>query len=213
MTDYKTILFDLDGTLTDPIDGITGAVAYAINAFGDVAKTPHEYSDFIGPPLIDSFMALGYSREEGLELIQLYRVYFKDRGWQENKPYENIDKILTALKGSYQLAVATSKPTYFAEKILAHFKLDSYFDLIMGAELDGKRSAKADVIAEVIKQLELDYEETIMIGDRKHDLIGAKSHNLDAIGVLYGYGSLDELSNENPIKVIKRPDDLLKFFL
>lgn len=204
---YTTILFDLDGTLTDPKLGITRAVQYALRHYGIHIDNLDELEPFIGPPLADSFQDFyGFSEEKANEAIDVFREYFRDTGIFENEVYEGIPEILGKLKESgYSLIVATSKPTEFAVRILKHFNLDQYFNFVAGSTFDQSRSAKADVIAHVYETYGFDPKSTIMVGDRKHDLIGAAAHNLPAIGVSYGYGSMEELQAESPIAIADSP--------
>jgi len=204
---YTTILFDLDGTLTDPKLGITRAVQYALRHYGIHIDNLDELEPFIGPPLADSFQDFyGFSEEEANEAIDVFREYFRDTGIFENEVYEGIPEMLGKLKETgHTLIVATSKPTEFAERILKHFNLDQYFDFVAGSTFDQSRSSKADVIAHVYETYGFDPTSTIMVGDRKHDLIGAAAHNLPAIGVSYGYGSMEELQAETPFAIADSP--------
>lgn len=209
---FTTILFDLDGTLTDPKLGITRAVQYALHHYGITADNLDELEPFIGPPLSDSFQDFyGFSKEKADEAIEMFREYFRDKGIFENKVYEGIPEMLKALKDmGHTLIVATSKPTEFAQRILKHFDLNQFFDFVAGSTFDQSRSAKADVIAHVYEAYGFDPKSTIMVGDRKHDLIGAAAHNLPAIGVSYGYGSLEELQAESPFAIADSPAALYR---
>ncbi|KOO51677.1 HAD family hydrolase [Viridibacillus arvi] len=208
---YQYILFDLDGTLTDPKVGITKSVAYALDKMNIEVVDYPKLDLFIGPPLQESFQAYyGLNEQEANEAIGYYRERFKQHGLYENEVYPGIEILLETLKKKGKtLAVATSKPTVFAEKILQHFKLAQYFDVIVGSNLDGTRIAKAEVIHEVLLQLSSpDKSEVIMIGDRKHDLIGAKKEGIANLGVLYGYGSNDELALEEPTYIVSNIEEL-----
>jgi phosphoglycolate phosphatase len=212
---FKTILFDLDGTLTDPKIGITSAVQYALKHYGIQVDDLDLLEPFIGPPLDESFRDFyGFSQKDSVEAIEVYREYFGDRGLFENEVYPGIADMLEVLKTSGKtLILATSKPTEFAVRILNHFHLDHYFDQIVGSTFDGSRSAKADVIAHAGSLHAFDPASTVMVGDRKHDLIGARLQGLAAIGVSYGYGSMEELENENPLAIADSPEDLLKLLM
>lgn len=193
---YHTILFDLDGTLTDPGLGITNSVMYALRRFGiDVPPREQLYS-FIGPPLDESFMRyFDMSQEQALEAIEVYREYFSTKGLLENKVYDGIAELLRFLKSEgKQLLVATSKPEVFSVRILEHFDLAKYFDVISGALLHPPKGyGKADVIRDALKRACVsDLNGVIMVGDRKHDIIGAHAAGIPAIGVLYGYGDREE---------------------
>jgi len=208
---YQYILFDLDGTLTDPKVGITKSVAYALEKLNIEVVDYSKLDFFIGPPLQESFQAYYDLNEQQVnEAIGYYRERFQQHGLYENEVYPGIGPLLEALKKKGKtLAVATSKPTVFAEKILQHFNLDQYFEVIVGSNLDGTRIAKADVIHEVLLQLSSpDKGEVIMIGDRKHDLIGAKKEGIANIGVLYGYGSKEELALEEPTYIVNNIEEL-----
>lgn len=209
---YQYLLFDLDGTLTDPGEGITNSVAYALEKFGISVKERTELYPFIGPPLLDSFMGFySLSKEEAERAIEYYREYFRDRGIFENVPYEGIHSVLRQLKesGAY-LFIATSKPEPFARRIAEHFDLAPYFDYIAGASFDEKRSEKWDVIQYALETCHIrDKAHTVMIGDRKHDVIGAQKTGLDSIGVLWGYGDRKELSDAGATTIVQTPSDLL----
>lgn len=190
----KNILFDLDGTITDPFLGITKSVAYSLKSYGIEVNSLDELKVFIGPPLDVSFQEYYHmSEKQSLEAVEKYREYFSDKGLYENKVYEGMEDFLKALiDDGMNLYVCTSKPYVFAKKILEHFHLDHYFKGIYGAKLDGTRKNKGDVIAYCLKQEELDPKCCIMVGDRQHDIIGAHENQIPCIGVLYGYGSQDE---------------------
>ncbi len=193
---YKYILFDLDGTLTDSAEGIVNSVLYALQQKGIEEHDREKLNAFVGPPLADSFMKYyGLSEEEAREMISLYRAYFEPKGWAENRVYEGIPKVLEELcaQGRH-LLVATSKPEAFAKRILEHFDLTKYFELIRGASMDEKLSRKEQVIACVIEEIGAEHvKEMVMVGDREHDVIGARLNGLPCVGVLYGYGSREEL--------------------
>jgi phosphoglycolate phosphatase len=202
---YNTILFDLDGTLTDPKEGITKSIAYALNKMDIPSPTLDELTPFIGPPLVTSFKEyFQMNEEEAQTALQFYRERFSTKGLYENVVYDHIDDLLNHLKQSgYKLAIATSKPTVFAEIILKHFALYDYFDAVVGSELDGSRSLKGEVIAEVLRILKVTNKEScVMIGDRKHDVIGAAQNGIDSIGVTYGYGSQKELEDANATYIV-----------
>lgn len=202
---YNIILFDLDGTLTDPKEGITKSIAYALNKMEVAVPELEELTQFIGPPLMISFKDyFQMNDEEANAALQFYRERFSTKGLYENIVYEHIDDLLKHLKhNGYKLAIATSKPTVFAEIILKHFALYDYFDEIVGSELDGSRSLKGEVISEALRRLNVtNKEDCVMIGDRKHDIIGATQNGLDSIGVTYGYGSKKELEDANATYIV-----------
>src|SRR5258708_26459820 len=188
------IFFDLDGTLRDPKPGITRSIKYALQKRGLPVPSQDELIWCIGPPLRDSFVTL-LGGDSGADLaVTLYRERFGDVGLYENAVYPDIEHILTALKASHgRLFVATSKARVFAERIIEHFGLGGYFEQVFGAELDGTRVHKGDLLAYALDNSNVDPSRALMIGDRSHDIIGAKNNGMDALGVLYGYGSRQEL--------------------
>ncbi|QJA09760.1 HAD family hydrolase [Romboutsia sp. CE17] len=208
--DYKYILFDLDGTLTDPKEGITKSFQYALKHFG-IEEDLANLEKFIGPPLHDSFRDdYNFSEEEVEEAVTKFREYFAQNGIFENKIFSGVKEVLEYLhSNNKRILLATSKPTIFAEKILKHFEIDKYFEYIGGSNLDGSRSEKNEVINHVLEVCKVSsMEDVIMIGDRKYDVIGAKKIGVDSIGVLYGYGDLEELQEVNPTYIIKNIEEL-----
>ena len=207
---YKNVLFDLDGTLTNPVLGITNGFIYALEKYNIKVLEVEKLYSFIGPPLFDSFKTFNFTDEEANQAVMYYREYYKDKGLLENELYDNIHIMLQSLKDrGYLLVVATSKPTVFSVEILKHFGLDKYFTFVSGASLDGKLSKKGDIIKVALDNLNLKPSETIMVGDRKHDIFGAKEHNLDSIGVLYGFGNEEELVDAGATYIIKEVLDIL----
>lgn len=208
---YDVILFDLDGTLTDPKLGITRSVQYSLASFGIIEPCLDNLDKFIGPPLKDSFKEFyGFDDCKADEAIIKYREYFSVKGMYENSVYPLIPKLLDTLSVQGRtLVVATSKPTVFSEKILEHFELAKYFSLVVGSNLDGSRVKKGEVIHCALEKMGLtDFDRIVMIGDRKHDIIGAKEVGIDSIGVLYGYGSLEEFEAEQPTYIANLVSDL-----
>lgn len=208
---YQYVLFDLDGTLTDPGLGITNSVMVALRKFDINVTDRTQLYPFIGPPLRDSFRTYyGFSDEQCERAVRYYREYFKKSGMYENEVYDGIYELLTRLKASGRsLVVATSKPEVFALEILRHFDLYRYFDLVAGATLNDVRNQKADIIKYALETLNItDKTSAIMIGDRKHDIIGAQENGLDTIGVLYGYGTCDELKNAGATYTADTPADI-----
>lgn len=209
---YQYMLFDLDGTLTDPGLGITNSVMHALRQMGAAVSERSALYPFIGPPLKDSFHRFfAFTEEQCQEAIRYYREYFKRQGIFENEVYEGICELLAGLKKEGKtLAVATSKPEVFAIQILKYFDLFQYFDLVAGATLDGSRSEKADVIRYALEQLGLpDKSAVLMVGDREHDILGAKENGLASIGVLYGYGSREELRKAGAAWIVETPEEIL----
>lgn len=199
------LLFDLDGTLTDPMVGITSSVQYALEKFGIHVKYLKDLIPFIGPPLDDSFQEFyGLSKEDAGKAVEYYREYFAPKGIFENEVYPGIPEMLSRLvEAGFTLIVATSKPAVFAKQILEHFGLSDYFSFVGGSELDGTRKRKAEVIGYILETCEIKPQDAIMIGDRKHDIEGAKLCGLESVGVLYGYGSEEELSKAGADHIIK----------
>lgn len=192
----QNILFDLDGTLTDPRVGITRSVAYALERFGIYVEDTDALCSFIGPPLTDSFMEYyGFTAEQAQDAIGFYRERFSAKGLFENEVYPGIPETLGRLRDDgRRLIVATSKPAVFSAQILKHFGLDGYFSFLSGSELDGSRVRKCEVISHALEHCGItDPEGCIMVGDRKHDIIGAAETGMRSVGVLYGYGSREEL--------------------
>ena len=205
------LLFDLDGTLTDPKRGIVGCMRYALERLD---RDPDSFSNlerFIGPPLLDSFYHLLGNEKEAQIALTLYRERFSTVGLYENKVYEGIENSLSELAANgCRMLVATSKPRVFAARIIHHFNLDAYFEFVYGSELDGQRADKADLIAYILSQEKLDVADTRMIGDRLHDINGATKNGVRSIGVLWGYGSHDELSAAGADVLCDSPSALLE---
>ncbi len=205
------ILFDLDGTLTDPAIGITNSLMYALEKFGITVESREELYTFIGPPLIDKMMEVyGFSKEKATEGLAYYREYFKDKGIFENSVYDGIPEMLEDLKSrGYKLVLATSKPEEFAKRILEHFDLTKYFEYIGGSDMGEKRSSKAAVIEYVMKALDItEPEKCIMVGDREHDVVGAGKFGIETVGVLFGYGSREELEKSGAAYIVETVDEL-----
>lgn len=212
----KIILFDLDGTLTDPMEGITKSVQHALKAYGIIEEDLKKLCPFIGPPLKDSFVEFyGFSEKDGKEAISVFHEYFTERGIFENKVYEGMEDMLFALKeAGYVLAVATSKPEIFAIQILEHFKLDTYFEVVGGADMEEIRVKKGDVIKYTLGRLDFkDGEQVVMVGDRKHDILGAKEAGLQSIGVLYGYGDREEFEEAGADYMVETVPQLKEMLL
>lgn len=212
---YQTILFDLDGTLTDSGQGILNSVAYALEKMGIEEPDTANLNRFIGPPLYESFSRFyQLSPEDTQSAVDAFSVYFKEKGMFENQLYPGIIPLLEELRTAGKtLVIATSKPEIFAKQILEHFGIAHYFDVIAGASLDSSRISKADVIGHAINQLEAFPNHAVMIGDREHDIEGARRHQLPAIGVLYGYGSKQEFEKAGATMIVETVQDLKKVLL
>lgn len=221
---YHYILFDLDGTLTDPKIGITGCVQYALHKFGIQEPDLDKLEPFIGPPLLDSFQKFyGFDEEKGQRAIGYYRERFSTVGLFENKVYPGIEQMLVRLQeAGCHLAVASSKPEIFVKRILEHFGLLSYFEVVVGSELDGRRARKEEVVEEALRQL-LGEEalaqkglgqigDVVMVGDRKFDIQGAKRFGIASIGVRYGYageGELEEAGADQIAETVEKLEEAL----
>ncbi|WP_346909653.1 HAD hydrolase-like protein [uncultured Roseibium sp.] len=209
---YSTLLFDLDGTLTDPFVGITRSIQHALERMG-AAHIP-EAEDLrwcIGPPLWESFGVLLDSDDRAVQdrAVAFYRERYTTEGLFENTIIEGVERLVADLEASgRRMFVATSKPHTYAARIIEHFGLLPHFGKVYGSELDGTRSAKADLIAFILEQESIASTDCIMVGDRKHDLIGAKANKVAALGVTWGYGSREELEAEHPAAIFDRPQDL-----
>ncbi|WP_410982391.1 HAD family hydrolase [Bacillus cereus] len=212
---YTTFLFDLDGTLTDPKEGIVNSVLYALRKMGIDEPNQKEIESFIGPPIQHSFADRYKMNEEQVEqAVAYFREYMRQSGLRENKVYEKIPCILQELKDEKKrLFVATSKPTVFARQVLEHLNLNHFFEEIVGSNLDGTRIKKDEIIEYILHtNPELEREEVVMVGDRKHDIIGANRSGIDSIGVLYGYGSEEELKEAGTTHIVKHVEELRSFY-
>ena len=205
------IYFDLDGTLTDPKPGITRSIQYALQKLDHpTMPTEDELTWCIGPPLRASFVRLLGAETSADLAVSYYRERFSDVGLYENGVYDGIGEVLTSLCASgHRLFVATSKPHVFAERIIDHFGLRDHFERVFGSELDGTRVDKSHLLEYALKSTAVDPAKTLMIGDRSHDMVGAKNNGMKGIGVLYGYGSRDELLEAGAHHVCATPGAIL----
>jgi phosphoglycolate phosphatase len=192
---YSTVLFDLDGTLTDPRIGITKSVQYALAKMGIVENDLDSLTTFIGPPLWDSFRRYySFDEDRSDAAVKYYREYFSETGIFENELYDGIVELLVELgRSRVTVRMATSKPAVYAVRIADHFDIAKYFASIEGSELDGRLSNKGELIRHILSKYRLERARTVMVGDREHDILGAKSNAIDSIGVGYGYGTREEL--------------------
>ena len=208
---YKVILFDLDGTLTDPARGLVEGFVYALKKMGVDYGERSALRRFIGPPLYDEWKnTYGFTDEETVRAIDVFREYYDIYGWWDNDPYEGIHDALSSLKEKGKiLAVATSKPENTARRVVKLFGLDKYFDYVGGALSGSDRDKKSDVIKYVLDSLgSPDLSDCVMIGDRKYDAIGAEEAGLDSIGVLWGHGDIEELSSHGFKRLLKSVSEL-----
>lgn len=213
---YNYILMDLDGTLTDPVEGITKSVQYALTHFGIHVDDLRDLYKFIGPPLKESFIRYYHLTDaEADEALVKYRERFKDTGIFENKVYDGVEALLKKLTDSGKVVLlASSKPTVFVERILIHFGLRKYFSFVGGSNLDGTRVHKEEVIAYVLSGAKVEnISQAVMVGDREFDIIGAKKNGLDSVGVLYGYGDFRELSSAGATCIVKDVNELTTVLL
>lgn len=210
------ILFDLDGTITNPKEGITKSIQYALHGMGIEVDDLDSLCRHIGPPLKDGFMEFwGFTEEEADRGVELYREYFSVKGIYENYVYDGIEDMLYVLKkAGKKIYVATSKPEKFAKMILKHFHLETYFEDVCGATMDGSRSKKGDVIRYALNKNHLtDLNQIVMVGDRLHDMKGAMENQIDSIGVLYGFGSREELSKAGAGHIVETVSELKTLLL
>jgi len=213
---YTVALFDLDGTIIDPIIGIVNSVKYALDSMKIDYNSTDSFEKFIGPPLDQSFQNFySLSESQAREAVDFYRVYYKKSGMEENHLYIGIKELIQDIaKQNILLFVATSKPTSFAIDILKHYQLADYFEEIVGANLDLTRTAKKEIIRYIFKKYSnIDPNNCVMIGDRNYDIIGAQANQIDSIAVLYGYGSSEEFKEANPTYIVKTITDLRKILL
>ena len=213
--DYDWLLFDLDGTLTDPFEGITRSVEYALNAFGIEVEDRRVLAPFIGPPLVESLTErYGFTMEDAVAAVAKYREYFAVKGLYENELFEGIPELLSdCRKAGYKISMATSKPTHYARIIAEHFDIARYFDAIHGSSLDGTRITKSSVVAEAVAEEHLDPTRALMIGDRRHDVEGAGEHSIRTVGVLYGYGSREEHEAAGAAYIVNDLDELRELLI
>lgn len=213
---YKAIFFDLDGTLTESGEGITKSVQYALEKMGKPEEDLDKLRVFIGPPLMEQFMKYADIDEtEARRAVEYYRERYAVKGIFENQPYKGVENMLRELKSrGYILAVASSKPEYYVTKILDYFNLSSYFDVVVGSEMNGARTSKTEVIEEALKRLNMSdrRKEVLMVGDKEHDVLGARATGLDCVAAGYGYGTKEELTAAQPLKIAASVDELLRFF-
>jgi len=207
---YKNILFDFDGTIIDSKAGITRSAQYALKEFGIIVEDLEELVHFIGPPLKNSFMdRYGFSEQDALQAVKYYRKHFDEHGVFDNTLYPGIVELLKKLHSEGRLLfIATAKPTIYTEQILDKYNLRHLFTYVCGANLDGTRTNKTEIIKTVIDETQISLEDTVMVGDRKYDIIGAHNNKIDSIAVGYGFGSEDELMAANPTQYVKTAKDL-----
>ncbi len=216
MKQKKYILFDLDGTLTDSGLGITKSVQYSLQSFGIEEQDLTKLQVFVGPPLKESFMEFyKMPEQQAIEAVKKYREYYKEKGIFENSVYDGIEELLKELKkAGKELLVATSKPEVFAVQILQYFHIEQYFSHIAGAKLDGSLEEKIDVMKYALELGNIEHmDEVVMIGDRKFDIEASKELGIDSIGVLFGFGSKEELVSHGATHLAKSPKEIAQILL
>lgn len=208
---YSTYFFDLDGTLTDSGEGIMNAVKHSLQKSGDEIPPEETLIKFIGPPLWESFENFcGFSKEKAYMAVRYYREYYNEKGWCENRVYDGIPALLQRLKDSgKRLAVATSKPEFFALRILEHFDLLKYFDCVTSSNLNGTMVEKSEIVACTLEKCGvIDKSSAVMIGDRMHDVIGAHTNGLKCVYVLYGFGNYVEAREYEAEYIVRSPGEI-----
>ena len=211
---YKTIFFDLDGTITDSAPGIMNSIKYALEKNHLPMLSEEQLRSFIGPPLRGQFCKVcGLADEESARMVEDYREYYRDKGIFGNNVYDGVIEMLEKLrKKGFRLAIATSKPEKYAKIIIDHFHLTKYFACVAGMEMDGGRGTKAQVITYALEKNDItDKSKVLMIGDREHDVIGAHENGLDCLGILYGFGSRKEFEEAGADYIRENVEDILQF--
>jgi phosphoglycolate phosphatase len=211
----KTILFDLDGTLVDSGPGITKCAQYALDHFGIHEPETEKLAFFVGPPLMNTFMEhYGFSEEQAKQAVAKYRERYHKTGIFECELYPDVEEVLATFKEKgYRTALASSKPESSCKKILEHFSILSYFDEVTGAEMNGPRNEKVDVLIEALRRMEKKPEECVLIGDTRFDAIGAAKLNMECIGVSYGYGTAEELLAEGAKVVLPSMKEVERYLV
>ncbi len=207
----KYILFDLDGTIIDSGKGIKDSIKYSLKKVGIRESNEDVLNTFIGPPLLDSYMKnYGFNEEKAVEIVNIYREYYKDKGVYDNYLYDGIVEVLISLKDrGDNVILATSKPKIFAEKVLVQHGISKYFDFVAGATLDHKISNKDEVLQHIFNNVNIEISNGYMIGDTKFDILGGKKFDLNTIGVTYGYGTLNELQKSGADFIVENPKSIL----
>ena len=213
---YRAILFDLDGTLTDSGEGITKSVQYALEKIGKPETDLQKLRIFVGPPLLEEFEEFaGIDEETAKKAVEFYRERYAPIGIYENELYPGIVEMLSGLKArGYRLGIASSKPENFVKIVAEYFHIDSYFEEIVGSEISGGRTNKTEVIEEALRRMGLSdhREQVIMVGDKEHDVFGARQAGLECIAVSFGYGTKEELENAHPLRIVDSAEEILDFF-
>lgn len=212
---YHAVLFDLDGTLTDPFHGIANSIKYALKRFGMHADDVQTLKACIGPPLLASFQKhFNLDERDSRKAVAYYREYFSNKGLYENEIFPGIPRLVEELAvQQVRMVCATSKPTFYAQRILKHFRLSQFFEFVLGSNMDLTRTDKKQIIHDVLEKLQMrSKEKAIMIGDRREDIEGARANSIDSIGVTYGYGPEEELRNAHPHYLVHSVVELSSLF-
>ena len=203
------VLFDLDGTLTDPREGFVRSMQFALSELSIEIDPGIDIESFIGPPIHDTFGKLCGDSRLAESAVSLYRERYAETGLFENQVYAGIRECLDELLGAAEsIQIATSKPTVFSRRIVEHFGLDRYFDEVFGSNLDGSLSDKTELLGHVLKNRGFAPDNAVMIGDRRYDMIGTKNHGVRALGVLWGYGSKAELEGAGADGICAHPTEI-----
>jgi len=212
---YDTIIFDLDGTLSESAEGITKSVQYMLEKFGIIEPDLKKLECFIGPPITVSLKSLyGFDDDKAWQGVMYYRERFEKKGIYENRPYDGVENMLKKLKAAGKtLAIATSKPQPQTEIIIRRYGFDKYLDCVIGPDPKSKTTTKSDVVSYVIDRLGCDKNATVMVGDKHHDINGAKDNGIKSIGVLYGYGSKQELEESGADVIVDSVAELEEILL
>ena len=215
MGKYKYIIFDLDGTLSDSKEGITKCVQYALGKMGIIEDNLEDLEHFVGPPMVEQYMkAYGMSKDDAFKALDFYRERYTPIGIYETKSYPGIKEILDACKSKdFKIGMATSKPEGMAEEVAKYLEIYDYFDYICGAQLYGSRQSKADVLKRLFDISDFVKEESVLIGDTKFDMEGAKLFGIDSIGVNWGMGTEQEMLEHGASKVFDSYEDLIDYLV
>lgn len=211
---YKSVLFDFDGTIFDTGDGVMRSVQYALEKMG-IYEDMDNLRDFMGPPLVSMFMEkYQFSTEQADQAVDFFRERYTPVGWKECKPYEGIIDVVKRIRDSgIEVLIATSKPTHFAKDILKMYQMEDLFDFVSGAELNGDRTTKQEVIQAALNASEFDVSDMVYVGDRKYDVVGAHHFHIPCIGVKYGFSSENELEEYNCDYIVDTPEQILSLVL
>ena len=215
MKNYKHIIFDLDGTLSDPREGIFNGLRHALRSMGEIISDDHDFTYVIGPPIHDALYNYHFQDMEKVKAaVKLFREYYSVKGLFENEMYEGIDELLKVLLGQgAQLYVATNKPQPFAERILKHFDIYKYFTGVYGVDITKEKVNKEELVKNLVKAHAVNTENAVLVGDTKYDIIAARTFGIDALTVGYGFGERKELKEMEPVRIVESVSELHSFFI